>query len=211
MNGIDQFLPNKLLAGACWIQAAAAVTAALAAFVDVETILVSCPVIAFLGLVLASASLPRISVNLLLFGLSCPVITSAIALLIASFDWGPQEASLPVRVLLTLNAGATVVWGTLIGRRMMRGRFSATSGGTPPFRFSLLSLLALITLTCLFFALLRRLAPDGERMFFAAYGFTGLALSLVVALRYSYRIRCRNRMRKSSPRSSSPPAIRNAS
>jgi hypothetical protein len=210
MNGDYQSFRGRLLAGACWIQAVAAVIAAVAVFVDVESILVSCPALALMGYVLALAAIQQVSISLLLFGLSCPIITSAIALLIASFDWGPREAVLPVRVLLTLNAATTLAWGTRVGRKILRCRSLVTAADAPPFRFSLMSLLALVTFTCLLFAAVRRLAPDGEMVYFAAYGVTVLVLSLVVALRYFYCVRSIARASKDESHSSPPTAMPNA-
>jgi hypothetical protein len=211
MNGNHLSRHSKFLTVACGVQAGAAAVAALAACVDVETILVSCPAIAFWGLVLSIFSIPRISLHLLLFGLSCPVATSTIALLIASFEWGPDQAELPVQVLLVLNAGVTVVWGTLTGRRIIRSCSLDPAADKARFRFSLMSLLAIVTFTCVVLALLGRLAPKGEMVFFTAYGVGVLALSLAVAVSYSYRSKCAVRMGTDNGHTIASPAIRNAS
>lgn len=193
MGGSHSSTCGKLLAGLCLIQAGVATAAALGTFASVETILGSCPAIAFLGLVLALLSLPRPSLNLLLFGLSCPIVTSTISLLIASLEWSPDEATFPVRVLLTLNAGVTVVWGALTARQTIRPKSSKsldTSTGKSRFRFSILSLFGLVTGTCVLFALLRHLAGSGEMVWFAVYGIGVLALALAVSLWFLYRVKC---------------------
>jgi hypothetical protein len=192
-----------LLAGLCWVQVGGATAAAVAAFVEVETIIAFGPAIALLGMVLALVSLQSTFLNLLLFGLLCPVTTSAIALLIAWLEWSPGEAAVPVPVLLTLNAGITAVWGPLTARQIIRTRRLDASSGKAIVRFSLLNLLGLVTVACLLLALLRQIPGGAEMMWFAVYGIGVLVLGLAVAAWFSYRVKYRvlegNRGRKTSP------------
>jgi hypothetical protein len=209
MGGNCSSKSGKLLAGLCWVQAGVATAAAVGTFVQVETIVGFCPAIAFLGLVLAFVSLQRTSLNLLLFGLSCPVVTSTIALLIASLHWSPTQATLPVRVLLTLNAGITAVWGALTSRHIIRSWSLNTSAARSGFRFSVLSLLGVVTFACLVFALLRHLHGLSEWAWFAVYGVGVLVLSVAVSVWFSYRVICGVRDENDKQRTCSPQTIQN--
>jgi hypothetical protein len=142
-------------------------------------------------LALALAAVRNTCLNLLLFGLLGPVATSAVALLIASFAWSPTEAALPVPVLLTLNAGATLIWGALTARQSVRSRRSNASPGKTVVRFSLRSLLCLVTIACLLLALSRQLPRGAEMLWFAAYGIGVLALALAMGMWFSYRVKRR--------------------
>jgi hypothetical protein len=157
--------------------------------VEVESIVGFCPAIAFLGFVLALVSLQNGSLNLLLFGLSCPIATSMVALLISSLSWSPPQATIPVRVMLTLNAGVTVVWGAWTARQIIRSCPLDASAGKWTFRFSLLALLGLITLMCILLALLRQLAGSGEMVWFAVYGIGVLVISFAVFIWFWYRVK----------------------
>lgn len=178
---------RRWLVGLCWLQFAAATAAALATFVEVEWILGFCPAIALLGLVLALLSLRHNSLNLLLFGLLSPVTTGMIALLIASFRWSPSQAAIPALVLLVLNAGATFIWGALTARQVARSSSFGNTTDKRTFRFSLLGLFGVVTLTCIIAALLRQLTGAGEMGWFAVYGFSVLVLSLAVSISFWYR------------------------
>ena len=188
MDGNSSSTSSKLLAGLCWVQAGTATAAALATLVEVESILGFFPAIAFLGLALALLAHKYTSLNLLLFGLSCPVATGMIALLIASFSWSPGQAAIPVLVILTLNAGVTCVWGALTARQITRTNSLETSVEKLRFQFGLRGLFGIVTLTCILSALFRQLDGDGEMFLFAVYGISVLVLSLAVSISFWYRV-----------------------
>ncbi|MGE0757038.1 MAG: hypothetical protein AB7F89_06705 [Pirellulaceae bacterium] len=178
---------STLLLGLCGLQAATAIAAAIGAFLATESIIGFCPVIACLGLVLSFVSLRRTSLNLLLFGLTSPVITSLISLLIAAFHWSPSEATLAVRVLMTLNAVLAVIGGASTAWQITQSVRVATPSGVSRFRFSVRRLLGVVTIAGLFFGLLRQLMENGEMMLFTVYGICVLMLSLTVSVWYWYR------------------------
>lgn len=179
---------SKLLAVVCCVQAAVAVAAAVGTFVEVESIIGFGPAMAVLGFVLALVSLRRMSVNLLLFGLSASFVTAVLAICIAVFEWNPNDVKIPSRVLLTLYAIVAVNWGTVTGTINMLFPSEPQPTNKSRFSFSILSLLGVITFMSLLFALLRQLVGKGEMAWFAVYGAFVLILSEAIFLWFLIRV-----------------------
>lgn len=169
----------------CWIQAVLTCVAMMATVIEVETIVWNCPAMAILGLWIAILSIKRDSIQLLAFGLLCPIVTSSIALLIATFHIGPGTASKFVWALLALNAIVTVVWWLFLRRQIGAASWDSGKTENKVVRFSILHMLMGITLFALVLAVIR-LRP-GEMTFFAGYGIAILVASFVIILSFARR------------------------
>lgn len=184
----------KKLAIGLWIaQLLAAIAMLLATLVNIEFILVTGPILAVLGLLLALASASIQSWSVLTFALSAPFVAAFISLLIAAFHLGPTEARTPAIVVL-------VTYLVLIGPiafmsflRLLRWRTVANRANRPVVRFSLKTLLIAMTATCLVIAagkLLFEVMPADETYLFGGFTLFVFVLSGGVVwkcLAYPYR------------------------
>lgn len=173
----------------CWTQAVLTCIAVVAAVVEVETIIWSGPAMAILGLWIAILSIKRDSIRLLSFGLLCPIVTSLIALLIATFDIGPATASSFVWALLALNATVTVVWWLFLRRLIGSGSWDRGKKANKRIRYSILHMLIGMTLVSLVLAVVRPLIGSGEMTLFAGYGITIQMASIAIILWFARRSR----------------------
>jgi hypothetical protein len=82
------------------LQAASVWIAVAASVVEIESIVVSGPVLSFSGLIIAVCCLPRGWRYGLAFALSVPTISVACFSLIYGLSWSPDDASRPVSLLL---------------------------------------------------------------------------------------------------------------
>jgi hypothetical protein len=161
----------------------------VATVVEVETIIWSGPAMAILGLWIAILSINRDSIRLLAFGLLCPIVTSLIALLIATFQIGPGTASSFVWALLALNAIVTVVWWLLLRQQIFSGSSDDGKSAREPVRYSILHMLIGMTIVSLVLALIRPFIGLGEMTLFAGYGIAILMASLAILLWFARRSR----------------------
>ncbi len=146
---------------------------------------------ATLGLLTAFLSMRWSSSDLVFLGLSSALITSVVSLMIAVFHWSPSEAKFPVRMVLAMSAVVLAIWGPRSALRVTRLHSISDSEdplhGNSSFRFSILSLLVLITITGLLIRVLQLIQFGNEMSMFAAYGLSVLVLSISLLIWYGYR------------------------
>jgi hypothetical protein len=166
--------------------AASAVVAAVAALFETESIIVTCPVMAVLGIGLALVAERQRRVALLVHGLIAALATAALALAIAVFHWGPNQAEAPALIILTSTAVASVA--LLSGMPDCWLTADAAEATPPsPVRFSMRTVLLSTTVLCALLAIGRWLEWRGEMAFFAAYGVATIVASATIALRHVAR------------------------
>ena len=185
------FVSNKtwrepLLVVLCGFQALLAVVAAVAAYWEVESILGTCSTMTLLGLVLAFFAVRRASLNLLLFGLWCPLVASGIAMLIALQDLNPEEAEGPVFMLLALNLPITVVWAIATAVLLQRV-IPQPPAAKRRFRFRVMALLGLMTFVAVLLALLRGFDYERGLWGFWLFGIGVLTVALAFGVWFHYR------------------------
>src|SRR4029079_4117832 len=111
---------------------------------SIETIIVSFPVMAVLGIAFALITWPLRSWAALAFGLSGPVLTANSAMLIGVNDWSPQEASQPVAALLVCGCLVELFWADRC-LRLVR-RWPIVEHKTGKWQFSLRSMMLSTTI-----------------------------------------------------------------
>lgn len=80
------------------------VAAAIAAAIDVESIIFTGPLLSAVGLLLAGSACRRNRVTALYFALGVPTISVICFVLIYGFRWDPRDAQLPISLLLVVFA-----------------------------------------------------------------------------------------------------------
>lgn len=138
------------------LQALGIVAAAVAAHVEIRSILVSGPVLSAGAVVLAAAAYGKQRLLGLYFALGAPTVAVLCFALIFGRQWSPAEARGPLGRLIVEAAAVLLVLGVLAFREA--GGSVAGPRIRPPFQFSLRALLA-ATLVC---AVLIRLAVEGR-------------------------------------------------
>ena len=116
----------------CCAQMAFTIIAIVAAFVNIESITVSGPLLSLLGCGIALAAglgggsgFQRIAATL--FGLSAPAISFFCLMLILLMDWGPSRAQQPVSVIALLYG--TVAGALCFGVLLSHFRSAANDAG----------------------------------------------------------------------------------
>ena len=173
----------------CAFQALLSFLAAAEANKDVDSILGTCPGMAVLGFVLAFVAVRRASLSFLVFGLWCPLVTSTIALVIASFGWSFGEATTPVFVMLALNSAITAAWVLLAAVKFQRVTPSAPPAAKPRIRFRVKDLLRTTALLAVLLTLLNYLSYSEESIIFWLFGIGVLTISLAIGVGFFYRTR----------------------
>lgn len=173
-------------------QLLAAVTACIAAYVDVESILVTGPALTVAGLALAFVVRQRGAWTPVLFGLSGPAVCAIGAFTIASFHLSKDEAYWPVLVIFTLYLLLLLpaYFFVLVHIRHWP-EFEMRSAGDR-WRYSLKSLLVVMTAVAIASALCASIIQSelSDYVVFAAFGSTATVLLGLVAWRfYMHRIR----------------------
>src|SRR4051812_3584286 len=167
------------------VQILAALVAWMAAWHSVETILATGPSLAVAGLALALLVRQRGTWTPLLFALSAPAVCALGAFAIACFHLGPPEAYRPILTLLTiylvmLLPAAIVVFIHI--RRWPTLKLAVTQG---TWRYSLRSLLTLMTVVAICTAALATaLRSISEPFIFAAFGSAAMVLMGLVVWRF---------------------------
>lgn len=160
-------------------------TAALASFVEVESILTSGPLLSLCGLTLGFMSFRARQPRAFFYALAGPTIFVACAALIAGMHWSPREAQAPVVVILLASAAlhaATI-------RPVLRDlRFA--SGPKAKAQFSFLWMLVIVTLAAIAMAAVGH--RDGELSIVLA------AVAYAACLLFVAR-RLRNELREQHP------------
>ena len=177
----------KQLSIAFWLaKVLAAIAMLIAVVIDIEAILVTGPILAAVGLLLALATASIQSWSALAFALSGPFVAAFISFLIAVFDFSPEEAHTPtIAILITYLA---LIWPIAIMSllRILRWRTTAIGSKRPIVRFSMKTMLFVMTATCIVIAagkLLLDSVPPDEAYLFGGFTFTVLVLSGIVVWR----------------------------
>ena len=85
--------------------------AAIASVIEIESIMVSGPLVSLVGLLIASVSFRRNDGVGLMFGLSTPSVAVLCLSIIYGLNWGPGEAAFPISCLLVAFAILSVPGG----------------------------------------------------------------------------------------------------
>lgn len=181
------FSTRQKWALALWgLQVFVTLIAAAAACVDVESIIGTGPALTVAGVALALVARPARSWWVLGLSLSAPAVCVLCAALIVTRDWGPADAQVPISVIAAIYAVLAAPLAVMALRSIL-----AWQSERRPFvwRYSLKSLLVLVTVVCLLAAGVRALATgtwllEGYNAFVAfmvaAAALAGLALVLFI-------------------------------
>ncbi len=159
------------------LQAIGTLCAALAALVEIETIVASGPILSLSGLVIVAWGVRRDSVWAFYSGLSAPTMSVVCFCIIYGLQWSPAQAGAPIGALVTLYAVASVPVAIAAIRQL-----SSAVAVRPPARlqFSLRHVLGLMLLVSVNLMLLR----------------TGSEMAVSAGVLYSYGFVCRYLMRQ---------------
>jgi hypothetical protein len=172
----------------CVLQVAGAAVAALAIWMEVESIVVAGPLLATLGLVIAIVAVAIRSTSLLLYGLWHPLMTAAVAWAIGGFRLGPNDIDGVAGMAAIVNAGLVGAWcGRIFGRPEVKQAGLLSLKRPVSLRFSLRSVLVAMTVLCVVLAIAAGLTWRGEWPYFSMYGAIMLALAAVLVARFVWR------------------------
>jgi hypothetical protein len=177
MKPINSRWASQTLVGLLIVQMAAIGVALAAAIAEIETIVVSGPLLSAVGVlitVLAAARRLRQSVG---FGLAVPAISMVCFALIHVFEWAPHQAQTPIGALLAVFAFASLP----LGYSALREADPRSEPSLRPFQFRLASLLGVMAVMAPPLALLRISPAAG-----AVGVLIGYALLLAYALHRFY-------------------------
>src|SRR3954447_18863230 len=174
------------------LQLLTAVIAWIVAWHNVESIIVTGPLLALLGLALAVAVRPLCAWAPLLFALSAPAVAAVGAFVIAIFHLGPDAAYAPIVILLGTYIFLIIAAAPAVFGKLQRWSSTVSMVKTRAWQFSLKSLLVAMTVialsTALLTAIMRSLADFP--IAFGAFGSIAITIACLVAWRfYSYRKR----------------------
>jgi hypothetical protein len=158
---------------------------AVAAFIDLHTILVTCPTLTLLGLLFAVVTLSRQSWPCLIFGLSAPFVCALCAFLIAFFrlgpDWGtgwPIVAVFVAYNIVMLPPAVFIL--TRVGRKPRADESRST------WRFGMKAILSLMTAVSVIAVVLRFAAKSkNDLVFFGTFAGICAMLAAFVVWRFS--------------------------
>jgi hypothetical protein len=154
---------------------------AVAALIEIHTIVLSGPILGGIGLLLAALSYRRDLVVCFWFGISVLSVAVLCFTMILGFHWGPREASGPIGALIVVFALGLAPVGLFAIREFRQADFLDSAGR---FQFGITSLLGAMFLT----ALLVGMARLGEES--AALGILTVHTALAVyAVKRFYRNR----------------------
>lgn len=159
---MKQFLQLLMIA-----QLAAIGVAASVAVLEIESILVSGPLLSLVGLTIAAICFQRRLLTGLLFGCSVPTISVICFAIINVMAWGPNAAQTPISMLLVAFALGSLPWGFYALRETDR---AAEIFGHGPLQFRLSALLGLMAAVSLPLALHRLGLAAFSLGVLAAYG-----------------------------------------
>jgi hypothetical protein len=182
----------RTLAPIAWgIQFVAALVALVAAAIEVESIVVTGPILTISGLFNAVMSSSSASWAKLFAGLSAPLVCALIAACIGVFDWNPDEAEGPIFVIMGLYLFILLPIAAFAFNRGYDPQAKATAE-LPRLQFSMKSMLIAMTAFCFAIALWRFLlgVSRGDDIFFDAYALIVVMLCGAVIWRFAvYRRR----------------------
>jgi hypothetical protein len=144
-------------------QVLATVVAVAACAIEIESILVTGPALAVVGLMLAIAARPLRSWSMLLYSLSGPLVSAFCATLIAALRWGPGEAEGPILGIFFIYAFLSIPTALMVFPEIRQWSTSPQSWLHWPWRYSLKSLLLVTTALCVAVPALRFLFGNVRR------------------------------------------------
>jgi hypothetical protein len=161
-------------------------TVLLSACLNIESIVFGFPVLTILGLLLALVSRPIASWSAMLFALSAPVVCAIGALAIAAFEMMPDDAQTPIASMLVLYGMLITPVAVAAALRIRDWKVDATSRSSAFWRYSLKSLLILMTAVCVVATVLSLAFKStlGFPLAFASFGLVAIGLACVVAARF---------------------------
>ena len=159
----------------------------IAAAMEIESILVTGPLLTIIGLLFATVTRRIGSIAVLVYGLSGPLMCALCAGLIAYYSWGPEPSRRPINSIIV--AYTALIAPVAIGTFYRIRRFPAQSYARQPYawRYSLKSMLVVMTAVCVLIAAtqtLMRLVPRGESLIFGGYALVCVTLSAIVVWRF---------------------------
>jgi hypothetical protein len=168
-----------------WVIHVLAILGAMAGVggLDVESILVTGPLLVATGLALAIVTRPVGSLTALLFGLSAPAVCAIVAFAIAALRWDPPEAERPVLVIAQLYMILSVLPAIIVLIQIWRWQTPSFPRLPRVWRFSMKMLLAVMTGVAISLGLLTTIAKvlNDVRPVFTLFGFIVITLTAVVA------------------------------
>jgi hypothetical protein len=135
--------------------------AVIASVIQIESILVSGPLVSLVGLLISLVSFRRNDGVGLLFGLSTPSVAVLCFSIIFGMNWGPKEAAFPISCLLVAFAVLSVPAGVVALRRLRR---PAGERRRLKMQFQISTLLGLTFLVALVLGLHKTFAEPGAAM-----------------------------------------------
>jgi hypothetical protein len=176
-----------MLAFGLWAaQLVAAVSALVAAMIEIESILVFGPVLSLIGLAMAAITRRLESWTTIAYGLSAPLACAFGATLIALNDWGPPAAGKPI--VLILMAYQVLAVPLAIGSffQIRCWRLRLPDDGRRVWQFSMKTMLIWMSAVCLFAALGQffvRQAVDNEVLVFGSFATAACAFAAIIVWR----------------------------
>jgi hypothetical protein len=157
-----------LVAWAAYVLATIVAVAACAA--EVESIVVTFPVLAINGLALVLLARPLYSWPLLAFGIAGPLVSVISAGLIIMFQWRPGQASGPVLAILCIYASLAFPAALFALRELLNWSDAPAPWWPVSMQFSLKSLLVLTTALCVVVPLVRFVIVNRSHSDFIIFG-----------------------------------------
>jgi hypothetical protein len=158
----------------------------LAAWYLLESIVATGPILTVIGFAFAMAVRPLNLWVPLLVGLSAPVVCALGAFSIAVFHLGPQEARLPILIILATYLLVALPAAAIAAAQVLQWPNHLSSRPKSTWRYSMKSLLGMMTvvavLTVLATAVFRSI-PDFP-IVFGAYSFATTLLACIVLWRF---------------------------
>jgi len=176
--------------------------AVIVAAVDIESIIVSGPILSITGLVAALSWRFCRSVFLGALGLSAPAMSLFLLLLISGLNWSPSDAQVPVTAIL-IGYEVLIAPFALVGLYMALTR-SAGGEDHAPFQFSLQSLVLASIFVGTVYAGIEVLTLVGYQVQLAMS--IGLAVAILIAVIVVFACGVRKRVAAMHPNSPSVPA-----
>jgi hypothetical protein len=164
----------------------AALALLIGAAIAIESILVTGPILAVIGLMFCLLSSQLQSWPTLVFALSGPIVTAIVALMIVLFELGPREAQRPAIAVLAMYLIAMLPIAGFSLIKIYRWE-NAPASTAPPWQFSLKTLLIVMTGACLVAASAKLIADTmyvRELPIFGGYALVVFALCAVVVWRF---------------------------
>jgi hypothetical protein len=184
------------------VQLLTALSAWIAAWFNVETILVTGPLLSVTGLAFAVVVRQRGSWSPVLFGVSAPAVCALGAFVIAAFHLGPEKAHGPILVIFTTYSLSLLPASLFVLAHIWNWPEVKTRSIGDPWRYSLKSLLVVMTAVAIVSAVCASIFKSNLPDYFVFGGFASGAMvliALVVWRFYIHRLRVGSRLIRAAP------------